>query len=329
MPFVKVVKNTAYFKRYQVKYRRRREGKTDYRARKRLISQDKNKYSSPKYRLVVRFTNRHCICQIVYSEIVGDKVMAHANSAELPRYGLTAGLKNYAAAYCTGLLVARRLLKKLGLDEIYEGSITYDDEEEYTPVVVKTKANKRTYYVDELDENKNPFHAILDVGIITTSTGSRVFGALKGATDGGLDIPHSEKRFPGYDRDAKKYDADVHKERIFGEHVAEYMRYLIDEDATKYKTHFKEYISAAIEPDDLEETYQKVHKSIREDPTAGKSEGYSGDKSKFKKTAKKSKEQRKEDIEKKRVVIEAKMAEDADAADDGEEEDEEEEEDDE
>ena len=30
-------------------------------------------------------------------------------------------MKNYAAAYCTGLLVARRLLKKLGLDEIYEG----------------------------------------------------------------------------------------------------------------------------------------------------------------------------------------------------------------
>ena len=71
MPFVKVVKNKAYFKRYQVKYRRRREGKTDYRARKRLICQDRNKYNSPKYRLVVRFTNQHCICQIVYSEIVG------------------------------------------------------------------------------------------------------------------------------------------------------------------------------------------------------------------------------------------------------------------
>jgi large subunit ribosomal protein L5e len=71
MPFVKVVKNKAYFKRYQVKYRRRREGKTDYRARKRLICQDRNKYNSPKYRLVVRFTNKHCICQIIYSEIVG------------------------------------------------------------------------------------------------------------------------------------------------------------------------------------------------------------------------------------------------------------------
>lgn len=309
MPFVKVVKNKAYFKRYQVKYRRRREGKTDYRARKRLITQDKNKYNSPKYRLVVRFTNKHCICQIVYSEIVGDKVMAHANSAELPRYGLKSGLKNYSAAYCTGLLVARRLLKKLGLDEIYKGNLTFgdddeDEEEEYSPEVVSTEYNKRTYFVEELNDDKNPFRALLDVGIITTSTGSRVFGALKGATDGGLDIPHSEKRFPGYDRDAKEYDADVHKERIFGEHVAEYMRYLIEEDASKYKTHFKEYLAEDIEPDDMEELYQNVHKKIREDPSPAPKKGYSGDKVTFKRPAKKSYDQRKADVEAKRAQIE-------------------------
>ena len=285
------------------------EGKTDYRARKRLITQDKNKYNSPKYRLVVRFSNKHCICQIVYSEIVGDKVMAYANSMELPRYGLEVGLKNYAAAYCTGLLVARRLLKKLGLDEVYEGNKTYedgDDDEEYSPTIVKCKnpENKRTYYVDELDDDKNPFHAILDVGIITTSTGSRVFGALKGATDGGLDIPHSEKRFPGYDRDSKEYDADVHKERIFGEHVAEYMRYLMEEDASKYKTHFKEYIANEVEADDLEELYQDVHKKIREDPAAKPKAVYTGDKSTFKLKAKKSLADRKAAIEAKREKFE-------------------------
>lgn len=53
--------------------------------------------------------------------------------------------------------------------------------------------------------------------------GARVFGALKGAADGGLDIPHSEKRFPGYAREDKEYNADVHRARIFGEHVGEYM----------------------------------------------------------------------------------------------------------
>jgi len=41
MGFVKVVKNKAYFKRFQVKFKRRREGKTDYYARKRLVVQDK------------------------------------------------------------------------------------------------------------------------------------------------------------------------------------------------------------------------------------------------------------------------------------------------
>lgn len=40
------------------------EGKTDYYARKRLVAQAKNKYNTPKYRLVVRFTNKDIICQV-------------------------------------------------------------------------------------------------------------------------------------------------------------------------------------------------------------------------------------------------------------------------
>ena len=121
MPFVKVVKNKAYFKRFQVKFRRRREGRTDYRQRHKLITQDKNKYQSPKYRLCVRFTNKYVLVQVIYAEIDGDKVLCSANSKELPRYGLNVGLKNYSAAYCTGLLCARRLLKQVGLDEVYTG----------------------------------------------------------------------------------------------------------------------------------------------------------------------------------------------------------------
>ena len=62
--FIKVVKNKAYFKRFQVKFRRRREGKTDYYARRRLVVQDKNKYNTPKYRMIVRFTNKDICCQV-------------------------------------------------------------------------------------------------------------------------------------------------------------------------------------------------------------------------------------------------------------------------
>ena len=57
MAFVKIVKNKPYFKRFQTKFRRRRECKTDYFARRRMVIQAKNKYETKKYRLVVRRTN--------------------------------------------------------------------------------------------------------------------------------------------------------------------------------------------------------------------------------------------------------------------------------
>merc|ERR1712170_288541 len=184
MPFVKVVKSKAYFKRYQVKFRRRREGKTDYYARRRLVVQSKNKYNTPKYRMIVRFTNKDICCQIAYARIEGDVVVCAAYSHELPLYGIKVGLTNYAAAYCTGLLLARRLLKKLNLDSIYQGN---DD------------INGDEYYVEDVDGQPGAFRCSLDIGLARTTTGARIFGVLKGAADGGLDIPHSTKRFPGYD----------------------------------------------------------------------------------------------------------------------------------
>jgi len=303
MTFTKVQKSKAYFSRFQAKLRRRREGRTDYRQRKRLCTQDKNKYQSPKYRLVVRFTNKFVICQIAYSLIDGDRILAQATSAELDRYGLSVGLKNYAAAYCTGLLVARRLLKKVGLDDVYEGNDEVDGS------MVKTEVGKTTYYVDEVNEDKRPFRALLDVGCKTTSTGCRIFGALKGAADGGLDIPHSEKRFPGYDRDSKEYDADMHRERIFGGHVGEYMEYLEEEDNTKYKEQFAGYIAEDIEADGLEELFEGVHEKIREDPSKSESKAHTPDKS-FKKTPKLTLEQRKAAVQVKKDAKNAELEED-------------------
>eukprot|EP00567_Pseudictyota_dubia_P012194 CAMPEP_0197438334 /NCGR_PEP_ID=MMETSP1175-20131217/5358_1 /TAXON_ID=1003142 /ORGANISM="Triceratium dubium, Strain CCMP147" /LENGTH=307 /DNA_ID=CAMNT_0042968041 /DNA_START=21 /DNA_END=944 /DNA_ORIENTATION=+ len=305
MPFVKVQKSKAYFSRYQVKYRRRREGKTDYRQRRRLCTQDKNKYQMPKYRLVVRFTNRQVICQIAYALIDGDRILAQASSNELPRYGLKCGLKNYAAAYCTGLLVARRVLEKLGLDDTYEGNTDVDGE------VVSTEVDGKQYFVDEVDEDKRPFRCLLDVGCRATTTGCRIFGALKGAADGGLDIPHSEKRFPGYDRDAKEYDADMHRERIFGGHVGEYMEYLEEEDNQKYQECFASYIANDVEADGLEELYESVHEAIREDPSPSDKKDFSPDKS-FKKKAKLTLEERKARVEEKKAAKRAELEEDSD-----------------
>ncbi|KAJ9125083.1 hypothetical protein QFC22_000036 [Naganishia vaughanmartiniae] len=252
MPFVKVQKNSAYFSRFQVKPRRRREGKTDYYARKRLISQAKNKYNSPKYRLVVRFTNKQIIVQIVYAKMQGDFVLCHASSKELPRYGIAHGLTNWTAAYATGLLCARRALTKLGLADKYEGVTEPDGTMSLTEALG--------------DDEPRPFKAFLDVGLKRTTTGNRIFGAVKGASDGGIYVPHNEKRFPGYDIEAKELDAEVLEKYIHGGHVAEYMESLEEEDEERFKKQFATYLEDGVGSDDIEEIYSNAYAAIRENP---------------------------------------------------------------
>jgi len=185
---MKVLKTPAFFKRYQVPKRRRRQGKTDFAARRRMIHLDKNKYNARKHRLVVRITNTKIICQVVYATIAGDITVCQATSPELANYGIAAGYKNYAAAYATGLLVARRTLKQFGMDANMKGVEEADGEEFHIEE-------------EEYEGDSRPFKAILDVGIRDTSQGVRLWGALKGAVDGGLHVPHTIKKFPGYSSD--------------------------------------------------------------------------------------------------------------------------------
>lgn len=204
--------------------------------------------------MVVRFTNRDIITQIVTAEMTGDKVFASAYSHELKRYGIKHGLTNWAAAYATGLLLARRALKKLSLDEDFVG--VEEPEGEYS----LTEAA-------ETDEGtRRPFKVVLDVGLQRTSTGARVFAAMKGASDGGILIPHSESRFPGYDIETKELDAETLRRYIFGGHVAEYMETLADDDEERYKSQFQKYIDDDVDAGDLEEIYAEAHKGIRADP---------------------------------------------------------------
>eukprot|EP01121_Diplochlamys_sp_Union-15-3_P015041 TRINITY_DN48_c0_g1_i3.p1 TRINITY_DN48_c0_g1~~TRINITY_DN48_c0_g1_i3.p1 ORF type:complete len:299 (-),score=60.68 TRINITY_DN48_c0_g1_i3:73-969(-) len=251
MPFTKIIKNKAYFKRFQVKYRRRREGKTDYYARRRLIIQDKNKYNTPKYRLVVRFTNRDIIAQIIYAKIQGDAVLSVAYSHELPRYGIKLGLTNYAAAYATGLLIARRVLDQLKIADQFPG-------------VVKPTGDWKPFKQDP--SARRPFKALLDVGMARTTTGAKIFAVLKGASDGGLHIPHSNKRFVGYETEKNKYDPKVLRKYIFGGHVADWMKEMKEDDPEKFKTQFSRYIKENITPDTLEKIYTDAHAAIRKSP---------------------------------------------------------------
>jgi len=95
----------------------------------------------------------------------------------------------------------------------------------------------------------------------------KFFGALKGAVDGGLDIPHSTRRFPGYSREGKKFDADVHRQHIFGLHVANYMTLLKEENPELYAKQFSRFIKAGIAPTSFEALYKAAHAAIRADPS--------------------------------------------------------------
>ena len=258
-----------------------------------MIVQDKNKYNSPKYRLVVRFTNTDVICQIVYSRICGDFVLTAAYAHELKNYGIKVGLTNYAAAYCTGLLCARRALTKLGLASQYEGQAEVDGE---------------YFSVEPTEEGAKPFKTFLDVGLKKTSTGARVFAAMKGAADGGIYIPHSETRFAGYDDESKQLNAEVLRKYIFGGHVADYMKLLQAEDSEKYQQHFSQFIKAGVTADNLEEMYRKAHAAIRADPVAKpttKKEDYGT--RKFKKT-KLNRKQREDKVKQKKAAFHKKLA---------------------
>jgi large subunit ribosomal protein L18 len=146
--------------RYFVRFRRRREGKTDYYKRLKLLL-------SEKPRMVVRKTNRQIIVQLVEADLVGDRTLVAAYSRELEKYGYSGSVANTPAAYLTGMLFAAKALN-FGYSE-----------------------------------------AILDIGLNRASVGARVFAALRGAVEAGLDVPHGDAILPDDDR-------------VRGVHIAQY-----------------------------------------------------------------------------------------------------------
>jgi len=142
--------------------------------------------------------------------------------------------------------------------------------------------------MDHIGERR-PFKAYLDVGLVRTTTGNRVFGAMKGACDGGLYIPHNEKRFPGHRiekmeaetgkkkggkaQEAPKTKAvfteEEHREHIFGIHVQEYYDQIKKEDPTAFKRQFSKW-EKALGGKTFEDVYTAVHKKIRADPARKK-----------------------------------------------------------
>jgi len=103
------VSDLATGPRYKVPFRRRREGKTNYHVRYKLIL-------SKKPRVVVRKSNASTTLQLVVAEQMGDKTLLTVNSRELTSFGFTSSIGNLPAAYLTGLLFGKKMLA-LGIDE--------------------------------------------------------------------------------------------------------------------------------------------------------------------------------------------------------------------
>lgn len=212
------------------------------------------------------------ITQIIAANIQGDKVVAQADSFELRRFGVDSGLTNYAASYATGLLLARRLLTELGMNDLYKGIESADGE--YFDIYEKGTLDRR------------PFKALLDVGLVRTTTGNRVFGALKGAVDGGIFVPHNTKRFPGYHLEKAQattgkrgkvvekgkaegtYNAKEHRDHIYGLHVQGYMDHLKKENKDRFKKQFSKWDATLTKAKvtSLEALYKKLHADIRKGP---------------------------------------------------------------
>ncbi len=94
---------------YRVPFRRRRQGRTNYRQRLALLK-------SRKPRLVVRSTNNNTIVQMIQYDETGDQVKSTAQALDLKSLGWKGHTGNIPASYLAGFIAGRRA-KKAGLEE--------------------------------------------------------------------------------------------------------------------------------------------------------------------------------------------------------------------
>lgn len=184
---------------YTVPYRRKREGKTNYKRRLNLLK-------SQSLRLVVRASLKNIVVQLVTYDERGDKVVCSAHSRELIKLGLTAGRGNVCAAYLVGLIIAKKAAER-GISS-----------------------------------------AVLDMGLAPPVPGSRIFAVVRGAREGGLDIPCNEKVLPSEDR-------------VGGQHVAAFAQ-AIKHDRERFGRQFGAYLKAGTNPEKYPLLVEGIKKKI-------------------------------------------------------------------
>jgi large subunit ribosomal protein L18 len=159
---------------YNLPFRRRREGNTNYTKRKALLI-------SGIPRLIIRVTGKHIIAQLTESTPTGDRVVTSANSKELTnKFGWKGGSNNIPASYLTGLLAGRRANSKkmkkaivdIGLRRISKGSrifctlkgaidsgLDVPHKEEILPEEGRIKGEHIAEYAKQLSSNPDQYKA--------------------------------------------------------------------------------------------------------------------------------------------------------------------------
>jgi large subunit ribosomal protein L18 len=174
---------------YEVPFKRRLKGLTDYRARLKLLR-------SKKPRLVIRKTNTRLIAELIEYNPSGDRVLAYATTNELGKFGWNFSKKNTPSAYLLGFLIGKKALKKgvkdavldIGLQtkgsRIYaflKGAIDAGLNVPHSEDVLPSEERIKGKHIEEAVKNiknKNQFSKVKPSGI------SQVFEKVKTAIKG-------------------------------------------------------------------------------------------------------------------------------------------------
>ncbi len=105
------------------------------------------------------------------------------------------------------------------------------------------------YLAGKVAASKGIDYAILDIGLQVSQAGSKIYAALKGVIDAGVEVPASEEIFP---------DEEILK----GGHIVKYSKALKEENSEKYKQMYAGYLSAKQKPEDIEKLFEKTRAAI-------------------------------------------------------------------
>jgi len=169
---------------FTVPFRRKREGRTYYKKRLKILG-------SSKCRLVVRKSLRNIQVSLVKFDMKGDKVLLTVNSKSLNKLGWKGDNGNLPSAYLTG--------------------------------------------------------AILDIGFSNSTKGNRIYAALAGAKDAGLNIPCDKEILPKEDR-------------FSGSHISKYAQSL--KGKKDYEKQFSSYLKKGLNPEDLTKHFNEIKGKI-------------------------------------------------------------------